>query len=67
MKLQNTCIQEYLCYNMSVKKRGTTKMSDKRFKQIRNYFYLIKDECIRLISACDNADKLTRYLRECLE
>ena len=41
---------------MSVKKRGTKKMSGKRFKQIRNYFYSIKDECIRLISDCDNVD-----------
>ena len=30
-------------------------MSDKRFKQVRNYFYSIKDDCIKLISNCDNA------------
>lgn len=24
-------------------------MSDKRFKQIRNYFYSIKDECLSLM------------------
>jgi hypothetical protein len=39
-------------------------MSDKRFKQIRNYFYLIKDECIKLISTCDNADDVKRIFHE---
>lgn len=39
-------------------------MSDKRFKQIRNYFYSIKDECIILISTCDNADDVNRIFHE---
>lgn len=39
-------------------------MSDKRFKQIRNYFYSIKDECIRLISDCDNADDVNCIFHE---
>ena len=39
-------------------------MSDKRFKQIRNYFYSIKDECIKLISSCDNADDVKHIFHE---
>lgn len=39
-------------------------MNDKRFKKIRNYFYSIKDECIRLISDCDNADDVNRIFHE---
>ena len=53
-----------MCYNIDVKKRGTKKMSDKRFKQIRNYFYSIKDECIRLISDCDDVDDVKRIFHE---
>lgn len=39
-------------------------MSDKRFKQVRNYFYSIKDECIRIISVCDNVDDVKRIFHE---
>ena len=39
-------------------------MTKKRFKQIRNYFYLIKDECIKLISTCDNADDVKHIFHE---
>jgi hypothetical protein len=39
-------------------------MSNERFKQIRDYFYSIKDKCIRLISACDNANDVNRIFHE---
>lgn len=43
-------------------------MSDKRFKKLCNYFYSIKDECIKLMYDCDNADDVERifhgYYRE---
>jgi hypothetical protein len=39
-------------------------MSDKRFKQIRNYFYSIKDECIKLMSVCDNVNNVNRIFHE---
>ena len=39
-------------------------MSDKRFKQIRNYFYSIKDDCMRLISDCDNVDDVKCIFQE---
>lgn len=39
-------------------------MSDKRFKQIRNYFYSIKDECIKLMSVCDNVNDVNRIFHE---
>ena len=39
-------------------------MSDKRFKKICNYFYSIKDECIKLMSDCDNADDIKRIFHE---
>lgn len=39
-------------------------MSDKRFKQIRNYFYSIKDECIKLIYDCDNVDDVKHIFLE---
>ena len=39
-------------------------MNDKRFKQVRNYFYSIKDECIKLISDCDNVDDVKCIFHE---
>jgi hypothetical protein len=39
-------------------------MSNKTFKQIRNYFYSIKDECIKLMSVCDNVNDVNRIFRE---
>ena len=39
-------------------------MSDKRFKQVRNYFYSIKDECVKLISDCDNVDDVNHIFNE---
>lgn len=39
-------------------------MSDKRFKKLCNYFYSIKDECIELMSVCDNADDVERIFHE---
>lgn len=39
-------------------------MSDKRFKQIRDYFYSIKDECIKLMSVCNNVNDVNRIFHE---
>lgn len=39
-------------------------MSDKRFKQISNYFYSVKDECIVLMYACDDVDDVNRVFNE---
>lgn len=39
-------------------------MTKKRFKQICNYFCLVKDECIKLMSGCDNANDVKRIFHE---
>lgn len=39
-------------------------MSDKRFKQIRDYFYSVKDECIKLMSVCNNVNDVNRIFHE---
>ena len=39
-------------------------MSVKSFKQVRNYFYSIKDDCVKLMSVCDNADDVKRIFHE---
>ena len=51
-----------MCYNMSVKKRGTKKMGDKRFKQVRNYFYSIYEhERSKLLSLYNECLSLMRF------
>lgn len=39
-------------------------MSDKRFKKLCNYFYSIKDECIKLMYDCDNVDDVNHIFNE---